>query len=386
MLIVHVVDPFAGGLATFLKLLTEQMNDDYHIIIHGERKFLVEPKEVKKIFPKRNIRFIHWKSVQREIDPIRDLKAYVELTRMLRHFRHADVVHLHSSKAGFLGRMACRQLGIKNVIYTPNGAPFLMNSIGNLKSRVYTGLEKFACLLGGKVICTSPSEQKAYIDKGISAEYINNGTRIGAHSFIKDKNYTKFRIVTSGRVADQKNPALFNEIASRLLDLKHFEFVWIGDGEDRQVLTSPNISITGWLSKEGVKNEIAKADLYLSTSFFEGLPFAVIEAMGMGKCLLLSNCTGNVDLVKKGINGEMFDSKEEAVNFIIYFYLNREITESMGINSMEICKDYFNIEETALRYRLEYQKMNGAIKATHNPAYSASKEKLLAASLLRSSN
>ena len=49
MKIVHVVDPFAGGLATFLKLLTEQLNDDYHIVVHGERKNLANPKDVKKI-------------------------------------------------------------------------------------------------------------------------------------------------------------------------------------------------------------------------------------------------------------------------------------------------------------------------------------------------
>ena len=215
--------------------------------------------------------------------------------------------------------------------------------------------------MGGKVICTSPSEQKAYLDKGIDALCINNGTRIGKHSFIREKNYQRFRIVTSGRLADQKNPVLFNEIASSFLELKHFEFVWIGDGEEREHLTSPNITITGWLSEVGVKNEIAKADLYMSTSYFEGLPFAVIEAMGMGKCLLLSNCIGNIDLVQKGINGEMFETKEEAIDLLLYFFLNREITESMGLNSLEICRDYFNIEETALRYRLEYQKLNGAM-------------------------
>lgn len=360
MLIVHVVDPFAGGLVTFLKLLTEQLSDDYHIMIHGERKQLMDPKEVKKIFPKKNIKFIHWKSVQREIDLVKDVKSYIELVKILGRFRNADVVHLHSSKAGFIGRMACKRLGIKNVIYTPNGAPFLMNSIGKIKSAMYSRIEKIGNKLGGKVICTSASEQEAYLNKGIEALCINNGTRIGKHSFINAKNYQKFRIVTSGRLADQKNPGLFNEIAASFVDLKHFEFIWIGDGEEREHLTSPNIAITGWLNEAGVKNEISKADLYLSTSYFEGLPFAVIEAMGMGKCLLLSNCIGNKDLVKKGVNGEMFDTKEQAVNSIIYFFLNREITESMGLNSLEICRDYFNIEETALRYRLEYQKLNGA--------------------------
>jgi glycosyltransferase involved in cell wall biosynthesis len=358
MMIVHVVDPFAAGLATFLKLLTEEMSDNYHIIVHGERTELADPKEIKKLFPKKQIRFIYWKSVQREIDPVKDVLAYIELVSILRRFRNADIVHLHSSKAGFLGRIACKQLGIKQVIYTPNGAPFLMSNESNIKLRIYEKLEKFASYFGGEVICASESEQKEYLKRGIRADYIANGTKMSKSSFIGNKDYSKFRIVTSGRVVDQKNPKFFNEIALSFLDLKHFEFVWIGAGENITSLTSPNISVTGWLSKEGVRHEIAKADLYLSTSFFEGLPFAVMEAMALGKCLLLSECTGNIDLVKKGINGEIFSTKEEAIDYIVDFYSNKEITESMGLNSMEICRAYFNIEETAFRYQQLYQKIS----------------------------
>lgn len=359
MTIIHIVDPFAGGLATFLKLLTEQLREDKHIIIHGERKELVDKAEVKKIFPKENVKFIHWKSVQREISVVKDFQAYLELIQILRRFRKADAVHLHSSKAGFIGRLACKHVGISNVIYTPNGAPFLMSGISKVKSIFYSQLEKFAYHFGGKVVCSSASEQKEYLNRNIDASFINNGTKISKNSFLKDKTYQKFRIVTSGRIADQKNPEKFNEIALEFAGLNHFEFVWIGDGDEHKTLNSPNIQVTGWLSNEGVRNEIQKADLYLSTSYFEGLPFAVIEAMSLGKCLLLSDCTGNKDLVINGINGETFSNKEEAVNYIVYFYLNKSITETMGLNSIEICKDYFNIEETALRYKIEYQKVSG---------------------------
>ena len=363
MVIVHVLDPFGAGLATFLRLLTEELSDDYHIIVHGERKELIDYKEVRSHFPKKNIRFIQWKSVQRNLNVKKDFVAYLELTKILRRFRKADVVHLHSSKAGFIGRIVCRQLGIKQIIYTPNGAPFLMNNASKFKLKLYENLEKFAHSLGGNVVCSSESEQKEYIDRGINANYINNGTKIGTHSFIKDKDYTKFRIVTSGRVADQKNPEIFNQIAEAFIDLPNFEFVWIGDGESSLVLSSPNIKITGWLSNEGARQEIRKADLYLSTSYFEGLPFAVMEAMALGKCLLLSECIGNVDLVRKGVNGHLFNTKDEAINNIIYFFLNKEITATMGLNSMEICKDYFNIEDTAYNYRIEYQKAQELGKA-----------------------
>ena len=52
-----------------------------------------------------------------------------------------------------------------------------------------------------------------------------------------------FTVYTLGRICYQKNPTLFNEIAEALPDVK---FIWIGDGELREQLTSKNIEITGW--------------------------------------------------------------------------------------------------------------------------------------------
>lgn len=369
MKIVHVVDPFASGLATFLKLLTEELEEHTHIIIHGERKELIPADDVKRFFPRNNVKFIRWKSVCRELSAVNDLKAYIELYKILNRFRDADAIHLHSSKAGFLGRLAARHLGLKQVIYTPNGAPFLMQGISKAKRRLYENLEWIASGFGGDIVCASESEHIEYKKRGISTEFINNGTRISKESFKPNKDYDKFRIVTSGRVAEQKNPTVFNDIATAFLDLKHFEFVWIGDGEEVKEITSPNVKVTGWLSKKGVKDEISKADLYLSTSHFEGLPFSVMEAMSMGKCLLLSDCTGNSDLVKTGFNGHLFKNVGEAVNYIIYFYLNKEITYSMGQNSIEICKDYFNIENTAISYEQKYVRASH-VKHQKKPKFS----------------
>ncbi len=53
MIILHVVEPFAAGIAVFVKSLTETMPDDTHIILHGERKQEIAASEVKKLFPKK---------------------------------------------------------------------------------------------------------------------------------------------------------------------------------------------------------------------------------------------------------------------------------------------------------------------------------------------
>lgn len=75
-------------------------------------------------------------------------------------------------------------------------------------------------------------------------------------------------------------------------------------GEDRHFLTSFNIETTGWFTEQQVQERIQQADLYLSTSLWEGMPLAVLKAMALGKALLLSDCVGNIECIKE--NGKIF--------------------------------------------------------------------------------
>ncbi|MEO5564477.1 MAG: glycosyltransferase [Chitinophagaceae bacterium] len=357
MIIVHIVEPFAAGIAVFVKSLTEAMPDDIHIIVHGERKNEMSATEVKKIFPRQNARFIKWRSAQRSIDPLKDLFALSELYKILRRLKRknlVDAVHLHSSKSGLLGRAACRMAGISNVFYTPNGASFL--SAQNKISRFfYKQLERVGHRLGGNVVCCSASELEEYMKLGINAGYINNGINIKTHKPSIDINArNKFRIVTSGRIEKQKNPLLFNEIASYFEDMEQVEFVWIGDGSYKKIFTAKNIKVTGWISNKEVHDCVSASHLYLSTSRYEGLSFAVLEALSLKKPVLLSNCTGNIDIVKKGINGDLFTKSSEATVKILQYYNNREMLDVMGDFSAEICKTEFNVKENFKTYRELY--------------------------------
>jgi len=373
MKIVHVVEPFASGIATFVRSLVENLQDDLHIIVHGERQHLMTSDEVKQRFPKGNVRFIRWKSAQREINFRKDTAAFMELYAILKRLKkqvHIDAVHLHSSKSGFLGRVACRMAGIDTVIYTPNGAPFFVGN-SSFSNFLYKQLERLGSIFGGRVVCCSPSELKAYNAIGIKALNINNGVDIEAPlaplprlslKDTKDKKATisslkpgKFRIVTSGRIEDQKNPALFNSIPKYFEEFNDFEFLWIGEGADRDMLTAKNIAITGWLSTEDTKALIAASQVYLSTSFFEGLPFAVLEALALKKPVLLTDCVGNRDIVNKRLNGDLFTTEDEAIIKILQYHNNRDMLQIMGEYSQQHCEQEFDVYSTFTSYRSLYK-------------------------------
>lgn len=376
MKIVHVVEPFASGIATFVKSLVENLQDDLHIIVHGERQYLMSSAEVKQRFPKGNVRFIRWKSAQREINFRKDTAAFMELYTILKRLKkrfQIDAVHLHSSKSGFLGRLACRMAGIDTVVYTPNGAPFF---VGNrFTNYMYKQLERLGSVFGGRVVCCSPSELKAYNAIGIKALNINNGVALESGFSLENSSFApmprlsfsntpkplpelkpgKFRIVTSGRIEGQKNPALFNAIAKYFEEFQDFEFLWIGEGGDRDLLSSKNITITGWLSTEETKVLIAQSQVYLSTSHFEGLPFAVLEAMVLKKPLLLTDCIGNRDIVNKRLNGDLFTTEDEAIVKILQYHNNRDMLNVMGEYSQQHCEQEFDVHSTFTSYRSLYK-------------------------------
>lgn len=364
MKIVHVVEPFASGIATFVRSLVEGLRDDTHFIVHGEREQVMRCRDVKLAFPKENVRFIRWRSAQRNIRIWQDIRAFFELYTILRRLKKKfsiDAVHLHSSKSGFLGRLACRLMKIRTVIYTPNGAPFLSGS--PITCYLFKQLERLAAFFGGKVVCCSPSEWKAYHDLGIDAVHINNGVPIRTYRKQKMSEAApgpkfpagpKFNIVTCGRIVDQKNPALFNRIAGYFADFEDFGFIWIGDGPDRHLLTSPNITVTGWLSIRETQLGLSMGHVYISTSNFEGMPFAALEALVLQKPVLLKDCIGNRDIVLSGINGDLFSNADEAILKILRYHTNKEMLLIMGEFSQRYCEQEFDATTTSLSYRNLY--------------------------------
>ena len=364
MIIVHVVEPFAAGVSVFVRSLTESMPEELHVVIHGERKMVMSAKDVRKTFPKNNVRFIRWKSAQRSINPLKDFLALAELYKILRRLKRknlVDAVHLHSSKSGLLGRVACKMAGIEKYVYTPNGAPFLSGG-SSISNFIYRQIEKFGNKIGGEVVCCSASEQKVYGKLGVRSVYVNNG--ISFKNFtqpIVNKQNETFTVITTGRIENQKNPTLFNEIASYFEEFSQFKFIWAGDGQERNCLNSKNIEVTGWVSAEKIKSLVNQADVYLSTSIFEGLSFGVLEALALNKPVLLSECVGNSDVVKRGINGDIFTNKTEAIIKVLSYFNNRDMVDVMGQHSRAICKSEFDMHQNFSSYKRIYQSKQTVI-------------------------
>ena len=70
--------------------------------------------------------------------------------------------------------------------------------------------------------------------------------------------------------------------------------------------------------------------------------------------MLLSECVGNRDVIKTGLNGDLFKSETEAIIKILSYYNNREMLNIMGNFSHQICKDKFDAKANFSSYRTFY--------------------------------
>jgi len=354
MHIIHIVESFAGGVYDFISDLTNHTPQHRHTVVYAKRPNT--PEHFADNFPE-GTRFIYWKNATREICLLRDMRALTELYQILKQIPDIDILHLHSSKAGFLGRVAARMLGMQDrVIYTSHGVSFLRKDVSDLKRNIFVWLEHLGKKAGGTVVACSRSEMEEFHRHGLEAIFINNAVDCVPAPPPQDPK--PFVVGTIGRITYPKNPHLFNQIAYAFSKTPGIEFVWVGDGELREDLNTSNIRVTGWLNRREVARELARFDIYLSTSLWEGLPLSALQAMCDAKPLVLSECVGNRDLVKEGQNGLLYRSLFDAIDFIDRLRQDPQTCRQLGTMSQTIYRENFTFERFIQNYQRLYQTIH----------------------------
>lgn len=305
--VLHIIEAFAGGVLGALQTLANGLDDDFEqYILYNERA--ESPSEPKKLF-KSGINLIRSECLTREIIPQKDLAAIQEVRRVFDE-THPDVVHLHSTKAGAIGRIALD--GRKTpIFYSPQGYSFLMYQCSAAKRKMYYLMEKMLGLRPSITVASCEGEYDSAKKVSRQATYINNGvnlTELDRFGLDWDHRPEEIRICTLGRVVPQKDPAMFNRIAYAFPNVK---FTWIGGGELESELTSPNIEITGWVTKEQAVKRMMDSSVFMLTSLYEGLAFSIMEAMYFKRLCIVSRIPGNVDAIKDSKTGYICGTFEE---------------------------------------------------------------------------
>ena len=269
----------------------------------------------------RGVRAVFLDSLVREVSPLRDLLAALELRRLFLDER-PDVVHTHSSKAGILGRLAAALAGVPGVVHTYHGFGFHDRQSAAVKG-FYVLLERLCARLTTRLVFVSRANleyaERHGIGRGADAAVIRSGVRLSEFPAAVDAAKLKASagigvhkplVVSIGNLKPQKNAADFvaaaAKVAARVPDAR---FVFLGDGPQRGALEAKafSLGLDGTLSFLGWRRDgaqwLAAADAFALTSLWEGLPRALVEAMKSGLPAVCYATDGVVDVLRDGENG-----------------------------------------------------------------------------------
>ncbi len=363
MHIVHVIEPMEHGVFIWVVDMSNRLVEDgYRVtVLHSIRAHT--PPNWREMFDPR-VELIHVQ-MSRSIDPVMDVKALIGLTKNIKRI-NPDIIHTHSSKGGFLARVAGFLLRKNDrLLYTSHAIhyPLIQQPI---KRRLYKYFEHIGYWLGGTIVACGKEEYEIICKdithgSGKRLICISNGIDTAK---LTPKDYSikneKVKIGVVGRISLQKAPWVFAAIANKINTKRNdVEFIWIGGGEkdDVEMLNEAGVVVTGMLDRGEVLKRIPSLDIYFQTSAYEGLSLALLEAQASGIPAVVTKIPGNDEVVQHGMTGYVGEDEEVLTAQLEELIDSREKREEMGSNSKQHTEEHFSLTAMANQYKAEYQKM-----------------------------
>jgi len=253
-----------------------------------------------------NINHIEMKSLKREISPFKDFISILRFRKLVNKYK-PDIVTLHSSKAGVIGRVSLIFTKFP-VLYTVHGWAFT-EGINYKKVIFYRSLEKLLALITNKIIVVSNYDKSISIKHRIISpdkiEVVHNGIPILKELQPKDTKIY-INLVMIARFDEQKDhESLIRACSTIEKILVHF----LGDGPNlcpmkdlvKELKIADKFIFYGY--HNNVEQILAKADVFCLISNWEGFPISTLEAMNYSLPVIISNVGGSNEAIDNNKTG-----------------------------------------------------------------------------------
>jgi glycosyltransferase involved in cell wall biosynthesis len=235
----------------------------------------------------------------------------VRLARIVRAF-DPDVLHLHSSKAGLVGRMLVRRR--MPTVMQPHSWSFFART-GRIRDATLRW-ERFGARWADVVLCVSEDERRLGIAEGVSAEYrvLPNGVDLQAFPdpFSDDRSSARERLglgkgeplaICVGRLHRQKNQgALLDAWPAVRASVPDARLVLLGEGPDRDELAARAVDgVTLGGQTNDVRSWLAAANVVAQPSRWEGMSLSLLEALAAARSVVVTDVPGMSEVVVDGV-------------------------------------------------------------------------------------
>ncbi len=326
---------------------------------------------------KSGYKYIPVTSLRRNLS-LWDFISLIKIYLICREYRF-DIVHTHSSKTGFLGRIAARLAGTPKIIHTVSGFPFHAQQF-YLVRFFYIMLEAFASLFCDYLVIVNEYEKHFIqntrlfstkkvltIFNGVYTDPEMEPRLYGPKGMIKPQKSLPelvdyFVIGSMARFAKAKNIVNFTKVAiSVCRENPLIKFVFIGDGEYWDecydlVASSgmhQQIIMPGW--QNNIEYWLMNIDMFASYSYWEGLSNSILEAMSFGLPIIASNIVGNNEQVDDE-NGILVpvDDHVRFRKILTELPSRQNDLERWSRNSLSKCRELFSLRQFVEGYEKLY--------------------------------
>lgn len=351
--VLHIAE-CGGGVERYLSLLLPGLNDEEF------RQYLICSKKFDFDFFESHTEATEIVDMTQTFNPIKIIKSILSIRKFIKQI-NPDLIYCHSSFGGFLGRLS--SLGMKKrIIYNPHGWAFNMNC-SKMRYKLYIFIERMLAKMTDGIVCISENEKTSALSKSIcdieKLHIIYNGvdvTKIAEQT--NDANncqHEKFVVGMVGRISVQKAPDVFVSMAEKLKRLiPNVHFCIVGDGVDREIIENRikekglwnDFSITGWV--DNVDEYIAKFDVGVLLSRWEGFGLALCEYMVAGVPVVATNVDAIPEVIINGENGLLVnkDDDDAACEAVMKIYQDKEYRDRLVANAKVFVKQKFDVQRT----------------------------------------
>lgn len=345
-----------------------------HLLGHLDRRrfepFLICPANSGTLNKKARKLGIEVKNVQleRSISPISDFMSLVKIVKEIRRI-NPGLIHLHSSKAGVIGRIAAA-LTSKVTIYTPHAYAYLGAS--GLMRLFYLAIEKALRPLTNYLIASGLSEKVRSVEEvGYRPEMITYASLFELLMEMPKEVSSQAAsslVLMIGRLNYQKNPEMFvraARVVAERIPNACFKIVGSGfqeyHGEVAKKLISSlglkkKFEIVKWMDRKSLFQIMGKAAIIVVPSRYESLGYAVLEAMFIGKPVVATRVDAIKVAVIDGTTGYLveLDDDQAMAERIIQLLDDASLREKMGRAGRKWVAKHFNIAKNIRKIETVY--------------------------------
>jgi glycosyltransferase EpsD len=272
--------------------------------------------------------------IERSPFKLGNLKAYKELKRIIDENNYG-IIHVHTPMAGVLARLAgrtARKRGAK-VIYTAHGFHFCKGA-AVLNWMIYYPIERWLSHYTDSLITINSEDYNLAVKHKFKADKIErvHGVGVDRTKFkpvsesekvkLREKHgYKKedFLLYYIAELNKNKNQGLLLKSVSKAKEkISNIKLLLAGNGAltdyyksmAKQFGIENNVSFLGF--RKDVDEIAQMSDIAVASSFREGLPVNIMEAMACGKPVIATDNRGHRELIKNNHNGFIVDCHNES--------------------------------------------------------------------------